>query len=56
MVFAQRKNRFRTELTFEALANARSPEVQGRHIVHLEIGQLELVWQTRERAPSPLLR
>ena len=42
---------------FEVLASARPLEVQGRHILHLEIGQLEPVWrQTLERSPSLFLR
>jgi len=39
MLFAQRMSRLGTETAFEVLAKARALEAQGRHIVHLEIGE-----------------
>ncbi len=36
---AQRMSRLGTETAFEVLARARELEAQGRHIIHLEIGQ-----------------
>ena len=38
-------DRLGTESTFEVLANSRPLAVQGRHNLHLEIGQLEPVWR-----------
>ena len=39
MLLAQRMSRLGTETAFEVLAKARALEAQGRHIVHLEIGE-----------------
>lgn len=39
MKLASRMNRLGTETAFEVLARARALEAQGRHIVHLEIGE-----------------
>ncbi len=39
MNLAQRMNRLGTETAFEVLARAKALEAQGRHIVHLEIGE-----------------
>jgi len=39
MLLAQRMSRLGTETAFEVLARARALEAQGRHIVHLEIGE-----------------
>jgi aspartate/methionine/tyrosine aminotransferase len=39
MKTAQRMSRIGTESAFEVLARARALEAQGRHIIHLEIGQ-----------------
>jgi len=39
MQLAQRMSRLGTESAFEVLAKARALEAQGRHIIHLEIGQ-----------------
>jgi aspartate aminotransferase len=39
MRFAARMSRLGTETAFEVLARARALEAQGRHIVHLEIGE-----------------
>ena len=36
---AKRMGRLGTETAFEVLARARALEAQGRHIVHLEIGE-----------------
>src|SRR5438477_10534936 len=36
---ARRMGRLGTETAFEVLARARALEAQGRHIVHLEIGE-----------------
>jgi aspartate aminotransferase len=39
MNFAERMGRLGTETAFEVLARARALEAQGRHIIHLEIGE-----------------
>ena len=39
MKLAERMSRIGTESAFEVLARARALEAQGRHIIHLEIGQ-----------------
>jgi aspartate/methionine/tyrosine aminotransferase len=39
MNFAARMNRLGTETAFEVLAKARRLEAEGKHVVHLEIGQ-----------------
>ncbi len=39
MQLAQRMSRLGTESAFEVLAKARALEAQGKHIIHLEIGQ-----------------
>jgi aspartate aminotransferase len=39
MKLAQRMSRLGTESAFEVLARARALEAQGRHVIHLEIGQ-----------------
>lgn len=39
MKFAERMDRLGTETAFEVLVRARALEAQGRHIIHLEIGE-----------------
>src|SRR5499427_10490134 len=39
MKLAQKMSRIGTESAFEVLARARALESQGRHIIHLEIGE-----------------
>src|SRR4029079_9688416 len=39
MKLASRMSRLGTETAFEVLARARALEAQGRHVVHLEIGE-----------------
>src|SRR5512142_2127331 len=39
MKLAQRMSRLGTETAFEVLVKARALEAQGRHIVHLEVGE-----------------
>ncbi len=39
MLYAERMKRLGTETAFEVLARARGLEAQGKHIVHLEIGE-----------------
>ena len=39
MNLAERQNRLGTETAFETLAKAKELERQGKHIVHLEIGE-----------------
>ncbi|MCC6539670.1 MAG: pyridoxal phosphate-dependent aminotransferase, partial [Bryobacterales bacterium] len=39
MKFADRMSRLGTETAFEVLVKARALEAQGRHIIHLEIGE-----------------
>ncbi|MEX2315255.1 MAG: pyridoxal phosphate-dependent aminotransferase [Thermomicrobiales bacterium] len=39
MQFAERMSRLGTESAFEVLARARALEAQGKHVVHLEIGE-----------------
>ena len=39
MKLAQRMSRLGTETAFEVLAKAQQLEAQGKHIIHLEIGE-----------------
>jgi aspartate aminotransferase len=39
MQFAERMSRLGTESAFDVLVRAKALEAQGRHIVHLEIGE-----------------
>src|SRR5512141_637004 len=39
MKLAQRMSRLGTETAFEVLVKARALEAQGRHVVHLEVGE-----------------
>lgn len=39
MQLAERMNRLGSETAFEVLARAKALEAQGRHIIHLEIGE-----------------
>ncbi|MFQ5602259.1 MAG: pyridoxal phosphate-dependent aminotransferase [bacterium] len=39
MIFAERMNRLGTETAFEVMARAKALEAQGKHIIHLQIGE-----------------
>ena len=42
MQLAERMSRLGTETAFEVLARAKQLEAEGRHIIHLEIGDFKL--------------